>query len=393
MAGVELRVEEDGRIWCLPYLGTDRVTGRAIRPYRSWPAGTPLEAAQREADEWAAGFAPAAASGAGKRLGSMLVRWVTDPARGYSGNTVATCLSAIRCYIEPTLGDIPYDGLGAHEVRAAYRELLTDRPGRPAISRRTLTKAHALLRAAYRDWAGQIGRDPMLDVPPPEVEPAEPFALDECDQGGLSAALRSAMGTGGTDRGTVERRTTAFAVYLALNQALRCGEACAALRRDVRAATGDLHVGATVVERPRLMRRPYPKRGSVGNVAMAPEVLAEVRRHEAWQDRWLRSPGPRTPLVTYNADGALVRPSDLSRRFKALVRELGLPAETVFHTLRHMHATWLLMHGCDMRTVQERLRHRDVATTLRIYGSVMPGRDARAAAAFSSSLTDSSKDL
>ena len=46
-----------------------------------------------------------------------------------------------------------------------------------------------------------------------------------------------------------------------------------------------------------------------------------------------------------------------------------------------------------MRTVQERLRHRDVATTLRIYGSVMPGRDARAAAAFSSSLTDSSKDL
>ena len=30
-----------------------------------------------------------------------------------------------------------------------------------------------------------------------------------------------------------------------------------------------------------------------------------------------------------------------------------------------------------MRTVQERLGHADVATTLRLYGHVMPGRDAR----------------
>ncbi len=386
MAGAELRTGADGRLWCRPYLGTDRVTGRPIRPYRSWPAGTPLEEAQRDADEWLAGFAPAASAGAGKRLGSMLVRWVTDPARGYAGTTVATYLSAIRCYIEPTLGDIPYDALGAHEVRAAYRVLLTERPGHRAISGRTLTKVHALLRAAYRDWAGAIGRDPMLDVPPTAVEPVEPFALDEGDQDGLSDALRTAMASDAADRASIDRRTTAFAAYLALNQGLRCGEACAALRRDVRSATRDLHVGATVVEKPALARRPYPKRGSVGNVAMASAVLEEVRRHEGWQDGWVRGAGPRTPLVTYRADGGLARPSDVSRRFKSLVRELGLPEETVFHSLRHTHATWLLMHGYDMRTIQERLRHRDVATTLRLYASVAPGRDAQAAEAFSSSL-------
>ena len=100
----------------------------------------------------------------------------------------------------------------------------------------------------------------------------------------------------------------------------------------------------------------------------------------------MRGAGPRTPLVTYRADGGLARPSDVSRRFKSLVRELGLPEETVFHSLRHTHATWLLMHGYDMRTIQERLRHRDVATTLRLYASVAPGRDAQAAEAFASSL-------
>lgn len=35
-----------------------------------------------------------------------------------------------------------------------------------------------------------------------------------------------------------------------------------------------------------------------------------------------------------------------------------------------------------MRTVQERLGHSDVRVTLQIYGHVMPGRDAGAAAAF-----------
>jgi len=90
--------------------------------------------------------------------------------------------------------------------------------------------------------------------------------------------------------------------------------------------------------------------------------------------------------VTFGPAGGIARPSTVTRRFKSLVRELGLPEETVFHSLRHTHATWLLMHGFDMRTVQERLGHADVKTTLETYGSVMPGRDQAAAAAFTDSI-------
>ena len=42
----------------------------------------------------------------------------------------------------------------------------------------------------------------------------------------------------------------------------------------------------------------------------------------------------------------------------------------------------LLSGGVDVKTVSERLGHADVATTLRIYAHVMPGRDAHAAEAF-----------
>ena len=62
--------------------------------------------------------------------------------------------------------------------------------------------------------------------------------------------------------------------------------------------------------------------------------------------------------------------------------ELGLQRGTSFHPLRHTHATWLLLQGVDPKTVMERLGHAKVATTLELYGHVLPGRDAAAAQAF-----------
>ena len=51
-------------------------------------------------------------------------------------------------------------------------------------------------------------------------------------------------------------------------------------------------------------------------------------------------------------------------------RSVGLTKRISCHTLRHSIATHLLQQGYDIRTVQERLGHKDVKTTM-IYTHVL----------------------
>lgn len=367
-----------------PYLG-QTPEGKKIQPYREFPAAHDEAEAQEMANAWAANLT------ADGLVASALIADLLDDytamreRNGASPNSVRSYrlfAKYARKYLATSNArDLRVADFNRYEQRLMVPKEL----GGQGLSRNSVINVHNFMRGAYKFFvkAGICETNPIIDVEKPSPEHHEALALNIGDFRTLDEQLKPLLKPKVLNKRTWRAACNAFSAWLALRTGMRVSEVCAVRPGEVfRGAAKYIHVGGTVIEEKgkKPWRRDVTKGRKCRNIAITDTDIETIDAFLALRAQFCGKLPANAPIVTVG--GSYLRPRSVSRAFTTFAGKVEMPEGFTFHDLRHTHATWLLTHGVDLKTVSERLGHADEATTLRIYAHVLPGRDAYAASIF-----------
>jgi integrase len=268
---------------------------------------------------------------------------------------------AVTSYLKPRLGNVPLAKLSRAAVQRLFSELAEG--GRADGSPGAL--APSTRKQIYRVLSISLGRAVDLQLISnnpaqvmrrrmPRGSAAEPtvLSLEECAK--LLEAARGGV---------------LFApILLALSTGCRRGEAAALTWSAVDLERGTVTFAAAAKQIGGQVIIGRPKSDKTRVVTLGANAIEELRVWRLAQAQQLLRLGVRqtgkTPVCT-RLDGTGIKPNAITVDFWRLAKRLGLDVH--YHSLRHGHATALLLAGVHPKVAQERLGHHSVAFTLDRY--------------------------
>ncbi|MCL4371128.1 MAG: site-specific integrase [Chloroflexi bacterium] len=269
----------------------------------------------------------------------------------------------VRRHVVPELGCVPLQKLSPAHLNAFYAKLAQPGKGR-ALSPASVRRVHATLHRSLRDavrWS-LLARSPADGADPPRPGSSPEMKVWQAEE--VKRFLLS------------QEETREYPLWLLFaTTGMRRGEALGLLWKDLDLTSGRLSVTRTRVLAgcEVIASAPKTQRGR-RLIILDPVTAATLRKYHSLREDEARERGeelPDTDCVFAHASGRPYHPERVSRLFKRLVKEAGLPRIRL-HDLRHSYATVALAAQVHPRVVSERLGHASTAITMDVYSHCLP---------------------
>lgn len=296
-------------------------------------------------------------------------------------NTVDDYESMIRLHIKPALGHYRLKSLNPSTCQTWANDFKEK-----DFSKRYVLSILACLRGAL-DYAvvplGHIKENPMLYVKCPKIErqPRKRIVLTSEQWSQIMARYPF------TNRYHMP-------LMIGYHAGLRISETFALTWDDIDLENGTISVNKQIASERRSKYQPvdwrfYPTKTNASNriVRIGGTLLETLRRERlrqkqnrlAYGEHYRRfkvaevdgdriicpSDEGTLEMVCVDVDGSLVTPNSFRYASRIIREEMGIHFE--FHALRHTHATILATNGANPKSLQYRLGHEKIETTLGIY--------------------------
>jgi integrase/recombinase XerC len=247
-------------------------------------------------------------------------------------------LLALAGYLEGTLGRVPQpEELSPQQLRA-YQGAL----GEAGYARTSISRKLASLRSFYRfaQRQGIASGNPAKPLRNPRRQRKLPHVLSSQEVGRLLHAPPATSAQGLRDRAILE---TLYSAGLRVSELVGLND-------------GDVDLEEQVL---RVRGKGRKERLSpLGSYA-----IRALQRYAAARQRHPSVDGTPAAPVFVNRFGRRLTTRSVGRLLERHIAAAALDTRTSPHTLRHSFATHLLDRGADIRSVQELLGHKSLATT------------------------------
>ena len=351
---VRARKNKDGVVYQITIeCGTDPITGERIREFQTFKGTRRQAEAEKDRLVAAVNGGNYVVNQSTMKLSSWMYQWLSLYCADLSVTTTCNYEGQIKRYIDPSIGQIPLKGLQNGHVQSWVNKL-----SQKGLSAKTIKNVYMNLNAALKKakTLKMINDNPCDGTVLPKREKIQYniYTTDELNEM-LEAAKYSDM---------------YFPLLLESMSGLRRGELLALRWKDIDLENKVIHVQKNRVYADGKVVEKTPKtEAGIRDISfgdhMKKQMIIEYERYQDDKEKY---------GSLFHDDGYVVRqwngqpyhPQSWKCKWKRFTDAKSLE-HIRFHDLRHSHATALIENGVEMKTVQHRMGHANISTTMDIY--------------------------